>query len=54
MFGKNLTESQITQLIEKGKTSVIKGFISKSGNKFDAALFIKDDFSIGMEFENKK
>ncbi len=54
MFGKNLTDSQMTQLIEKGKTSVIKGFTAKSGKKFDAALFIKDDFSIGMEFENKK
>ena len=54
MCGKNLTDSHITQLIEKGKTSVIKGFTAKSGSKFDAALFIKDDFSIGMEFENKK
>ena len=54
MCGKNLTDTHITQLIEKGKTSVIKGFTAKSGSKFDAALFIKDDFTIGMEFENKK
>ena len=54
MCGKNLTDSHITQLIEKGKTSVIKGFTAKNGNKFDATLYIKDDFSIGMEFENKK
>lgn len=54
MCGKNLTDMHITQLIEKGKTSVIKGFTAKSGSKFDAALFIKDDFTIGMEFENKK
>ncbi|MBU3093850.1 topoisomerase C-terminal repeat-containing protein [Clostridium sp. CF011] len=36
--GKKLTEKQAIQLIEKGKTSKIKGFKSKAGKKFDASL----------------
>lgn len=35
---KKLTESQIKQLLEKGETNIIKGFISKSDKKFDAKL----------------
>ncbi len=52
--GKNLTDGQIIELIENGKTKLIKGFVSKAGKKFDAALYIKDDFSIGMEFATRK
>ena len=40
MSEKKLSDNQIKTLIEKGKTPVIKGFKSKSGKSFDAALFI--------------
>ena len=41
--GKTLTETQLKQLLRRGETSVIKGFISgKTGKKYDAALKIED------------
>lgn len=42
MSGKQLTDSQIMELIEKGRTSVLKGFKSKAGNSFDASLLLAD------------
>lgn len=51
--GKELSEGQIKQLIEKGRTGIIRGFKSKAGKSFDAALVIKEDFSVGMEFASK-
>ena len=50
-WGKAITEAQITQLIETGRTDVIKGFETvsedsvtkkKKKNRFDAALVIKE------------
>lgn len=43
LLGKKLTPTQIKQLCEKGKTSKLKGFTSKSGRKFEAALSLKDN-----------
>jgi DNA topoisomerase-3 len=41
--GKQLTETQLKQLLRKGETSVIRGFISaKTGNKYDAALKVEE------------
>ena len=51
--GKKLTEKQITSLIENGKTGVIKGFKSKAGKKFDAALTLAPDGTTKFEFEQK-
>lgn len=48
--GKILTTAQIKQLLNKGKTGKIKGFKSKKGNSFEAALYIKEDKSIGFQF----
>ena len=48
--GKNLTTAQIKQLLNKGKTGKIKGFKSKKGSSFEAALYIKEDKSIGFQF----
>jgi len=37
--GKQLTETQLRQLLRRGETGVIKGFLSaKTGKKYDAAL----------------
>jgi DNA topoisomerase-3 len=35
---RELTEKQITDLLTKGKTGIIKGFKSKAGKSFDAAI----------------
>lgn len=41
--GKALTETQLKQLLRRGETGVIKGFISgKTGKKYDAALKVEE------------
>ena len=40
--GKKLTDAQVKQLIEKGKTNEIKGFTSKAGKKFSAKLKMEE------------
>nr|WP_262905579.1 topoisomerase C-terminal repeat-containing protein [Hymenobacter siberiensis] len=41
--GKQLTETQLKQLLRKGETSVVKGFLSaKTGKKYDAALKVEE------------
>lgn len=59
MSGKNISESQAKLLLEKGKTGVIKGFVSRTkGTEFDAALIIEDNGNggkkVGFEFSDKK
>lgn len=39
---KKLTNAQVKLLCTKGKTNVIKGFTSSTGNKFDAMLELKE------------
>lgn len=52
--GKAISIAQITKLLAKGKTDVIKGFTGKSGKPFDARLVLKPDKSIGFEFADRK
>lgn len=53
--GKKITDVQAVSLIERGKTSVIKGFKSKKGSDFDAALRLnKTTGKIEFEFSQKK
>ncbi|MGI4870955.1 MAG: DNA topoisomerase 3 [Janthinobacterium lividum] len=41
--GKKLTDTQLRQLLRKGETGVIKGFVSaKTGKKYDAALKVAE------------
>jgi len=51
--GKKIKEEDFKSLILEGKTKLIKGFKSKNGKKFDAMLVLKEDKSIGFEFENQ-
>lgn len=48
--GKKLTESNVKDLLSKGKTREIKGFTSKAGKKFNAVLVLGDDGKISFEF----
>jgi len=52
--GTQLTEKQIHALIGKGKTRLIKGFIGRSGNKFDARLRLDEQWKVVFEFPNSK
>jgi C-terminal repeat of topoisomerase len=38
--GKKLTENQVKQLCHKGKTDVLKGFMTKDKRPFEAALLL--------------
>jgi DNA topoisomerase-3 len=51
---KQLSDKQITDLLTTGKTGIIKGFKSKSGKPFDAALKFDADFKVGFEFPERK
>jgi DNA topoisomerase-3 len=51
---KQLSDGQITDLLTKGKTSVIKGFKSKAGKAFDAALKFDENYQVVFDFSNKQ
>jgi DNA topoisomerase-3 len=47
LYGKKLTEAQCKQLLSKGETSLIKGFVV-NGEKVDAKLKFDERFSIQL------
>ncbi|MCX8525684.1 topoisomerase C-terminal repeat-containing protein [Chryseobacterium formosus] len=49
--GKLLTVNDIQLLVEKGKTSLIKGMKSKAGKSFDAYMILNDAGDSSFEFE---
>ena len=51
---KQLSDKQISDLLTTGKTSVIKGFKSKGGKSFDAALIFDSEFKVVFDFPEKK
>ena len=54
MAGKNLTETQVRELLKDGRTSTIRGFKSKTGNSFDARVtFAKEEDGkiTGLKFD---
>lgn len=50
---KQLTDKQITELVTKGKTSVIKDLQGKSSKTFDAALAFDTQFNVTFSFPDK-
>lgn len=50
--GKNLSSAQAVKLLAKGKTDTIKGFKSKSGKSFDAAIKLNSDFKTEFVFSS--
>lgn len=48
--GKTLSEKEVSELFEKGRTSLIKGFTGKT-KKFDAFLKINEDKKVVFSFE---
>lgn len=51
---KKLTDPQIKKLVDKGKTSVMKGFVSAKGNPFEAALLINSEYKVVFVLNDKK
>jgi DNA topoisomerase-3 len=54
MAGKKLTEKQIDTLLRKGRTGVLKGFKSRSGNSFEARLRLGADLKVEFDFVEKR
>ncbi|MEC4028509.1 type IA DNA topoisomerase [Myroides odoratimimus] len=51
--GVKLLIEDISDLIQQGKTKLLKGLVSKAEKKFDAYLILKEDCTTGFEFKNK-
>jgi DNA topoisomerase-3 len=49
-----LSDKQVNDLLTKGKTEVIKGFKSKAGKAFDAALKFDENYRVTFEFPERK
>lgn len=52
--GKLLTDADITDLLTKGKTRTLNGFISKQGKSFSAAIAFDEDFNTKFVFAERK
>jgi len=50
--GKRVSEAQAKQLLTKGRTGKLKGFKSKAGKPFEAALVLDEARKVRLEFEN--
>ena len=51
---KTLSDKQVVDLLTKGKSGIIKGFKSKSGKTFDAALKFDENYKVVFDFPEKK
>lgn len=52
--GVQISIENIVNLINKGKTALIKGMTSKAGKKFDAYIALKENAETSFEFEKNK
>ncbi len=52
--GVQVSIKDIESLIQKRKTSLIKGMKSKAGKKFDAYIVLNEDCTTSFEFDSKK
>jgi DNA topoisomerase-3 len=50
--GKRLSENQARQLLTKGRTGQMKGFKSKAGKPYSAALRLDAEHRVKLEFAN--
>ena len=55
MLDRELAEDEVADLLAKGKTALLEGFVSKKRGKrqFSAYLVLKEDGKIGFEFEER-
>jgi len=52
--GKRLSEGQAKQLLARGRTGQMKGFKSKAGKPYAAALKLDGEHKVRLEFENRR
>ena len=54
LLDKEIPSEELRTLLNKGKTSLIKGFKSRNTRRlFDASLFLKEDGAIGFDFPSQ-
>ena len=54
-FGAHkVSESQAKQLLTRGRTGQMKGFRSKAGKPYVAALKLDGEHKVRLEFENQR
>lgn len=49
---KELTDTQLSELLTKGRTGTIRGFAKSDGGTFDAVLTLDDQFKTSFVFDN--
>ena len=54
LAGKRLSENQAKQLLAKGRTGQMKGFKSKAGKPYSAALKLDGEHKVRLEFANDR
>ena len=54
ILGRRIDQDHISQLLSRGKTELITGFISKKKRPFDAFLLLDDKGKLGFEFPPRK
>lgn len=54
ILGRRIDPDHIEQLLKRGKTDLINGFISKKKRPFDAYLVLDDKGKLGFEFPPRK
>ena len=52
--GKRVTEGQAKQLLARGRTGQMKGFKSKAGKPYTAALKLDGEHKVRLEFDNSR
>lgn len=52
--GKTLSDKEVSDLLANGRTGMLKGFRSKQGNSFEAAIVFDADFNTTFVFPEKK
>jgi DNA topoisomerase-3 len=52
--GKRLSEGQVKQLLTRRRTGQMKGFKSKAGKPYAAALKLDDEHKVRLDFENSR
>jgi DNA topoisomerase-3 len=51
--GKRISEAQARQLLARGRTGKLKGFKSKAGKPYSAALVLDADHKVKLEFDDR-
>ncbi|MCB9680352.1 MAG: DNA topoisomerase 3 [Alphaproteobacteria bacterium] len=52
MSGRAISKRMVKQLLTERRTAVVKGFKSRAGKAFDAALVVQDDGRVGFAFDD--